>query len=76
MILTWNMNSKWLKLLKPLKWIPYLTHKALMVGHLKLGELVVKFNYHYVFSIKVESGPFPWLFRVGNTLTCLPIFSH
>jgi len=35
----------WLKLLKPLEWIPYLTHKALMVGHLKLGKLVVKFNY-------------------------------
>jgi hypothetical protein len=49
----------WLKLLKPFEWIPYLTHKALMVGHLKLGKLVVKFNYHYVFSIKVELGPFP-----------------
>ncbi len=47
----------WLKLLKPLEWIPYLTHKALMFGHLKLGKLVAKFNY--VFPIKVELGRFP-----------------
>jgi hypothetical protein len=46
-----------------------------MVGHLKLGELVVKFNYHYVFSIKVESGPFPWLFRVGNTYMFANLFT-
>jgi hypothetical protein len=30
-----------------------------MVGHLKLGKSVVKFNFHCVFSVKVELGPFP-----------------
>jgi hypothetical protein len=48
----------WLKLLRPLEWIPDLTHKALMVGNKKLDKLVVKFNYHYVCYIKVELGPF------------------
>jgi hypothetical protein len=44
-------------------------HKALMVGHLKLGKLVVKFNFHYVFFVKVElGGPFPCYLGLASHL--------